>query len=364
MQFSLQIPINPTSLGQVATNILIELHKKGIEPNIFPIGPVDLQSFNGLLSEDFEPWLRHCCQKALASYRSNEPSIRLWHINGSHETISKHNFLYFFHELDGITKIEKNILTNYDKVFSPCKFTENVCKEYGVKNIGTIQLGYNDLAFKEVSTEKYENNETVITLAGKYEKRKHTEKMIRILAKNFGGDSRYKVHLHVFNPFYDQQDQDRCAKINHKLIADACGGQIPFNFVLMGQFPELTDLNKCYNVTDICVDGSGGESWSLPSFHMAGLGKKVVAHYNSGLREWAENCYLVDSNGKESAEDGIFFGRDTPFNCGNIFTFDEEEMTERIKDAIADKNFNSKTGKDLKTKFTYERMTNELLEQL
>jgi hypothetical protein len=36
--FSLQIPINGTSLGQVSTNFLYELFSRKLEPNIFPIG--------------------------------------------------------------------------------------------------------------------------------------------------------------------------------------------------------------------------------------------------------------------------------------------------------------------------------------
>jgi len=362
MLFSLQFPINSTSLGQVATNLLVEFYNKKLEPNIFPIGPVDLQSFNGLLPPDFEPWLRNCCQKALTHYKTSEPCIRLWHINGSHEVVSKHNFLYFFHEVDQITATEKNILNNFDKTFSPCKFTENVCKEYGVNNVGTINLGYNSLAFKSVPVEKYEHGETVITLAGKFEKRKHTPEMIKILAENWGNNRRFKIHLHVFNPFYDQQNRDRCAAINQKLIQDACGGEIPFNFVLMGHFPELQDLNKCYNVTDIVVDGSGGESWSLPAFHMAGLGKKCVVHNNSGIKEWAneDNSFLVNPNGKEPADDGMFFSSQAPFNAGNIYTFDEGDMKNAIETAIKSKNKENSLTSD----FTYEIMANKLLEEL
>ena len=361
-QFNLQVPINPTSLGQVSTNMLYEFFLKKLEPNIFLIGNPDISSFDGLLPEDFTKWLNHCCGKAQSDFKSSDPTLKLWHINGSFESVGKNSFLYFFHEVDQMTKTEKNILNNYEKVFSPCSFTENVGKEYGVKNISTIGLGYNSLAFKPVEVDEYQNNPTVITLAGKFEHRKRTAKMIKLLADNWGNNSKFKIHLHIFNPFYDQQNLERCNAINLQLIQDASGGKIPDNFVLMGHFPKLIELNKCYNIADIVVDGSGGESWSLPSFHMAGLGKKAVVHLNSGIKEWAnkDNCWTVSPNGKISADDGMFFNSKAPFNAGNIYDFEEEDMVKQINNALKSKNKKN----NLTNEFTYEKMTDKILENI
>jgi len=361
-QLNLQLPINPTSLGQVSTNILYELFLKKLEPNIFVIGGGNISSFDGLLSEDFSKWLHHCCSKSITEFKSSDPTLKLWHINGSHETIGKNNFLYFFHELDQMTKTEKNVLNNFEKVFSPCNFTENVGEEYGIKNISTIPLGYNSLAFKPVEVESYQDNPTVIALAGKFEHRKRTAKMINLLAKNWGNNPKFKIHLHVFNPFYDQQNSEKCNAINLQLIQQACEGNIPDNFVLMGHFEKLTELNKCYNIADIVVDGSGGESWSLPSFHMAGLGKKAVVHLNSGIKEWANenNSWIVNSSGKISADDGIFFNKNSPFNAGNIYDFEEEEMVKQINNALKSKNKKN----DLTNEFSYEKMATKLLENI
>jgi glycosyltransferase involved in cell wall biosynthesis len=361
-QFNLQFPINSTSLGQVATNILYEIFLKKLEPNVFLIGNPDISSFDGILPEDFSKWLQHCCGKSQTEFKSSDPTLKLWHINGSHETVGKNNFLYFFHELDQMTKTEKNILNNFEKVFSPCSFTEKVGEEYGVKNISTIPLGYNSLAFKPVEVEPYKDNPTVIALAGKFEHRKRTAKMIKLLADNWGNNYKFKIHLHVFNSFYDQQNPERCSAINLQLIQEACGGNIPDNFVLMGHFPKLSELNKCYNIADIVVDGSGGESWSLPSFHMAGLGKKAVVHCNSGLKEWANesNSWIVKSSGKISADDGMFFDKRAPFNSGNIYDFEEEEMVNQINNALKSKNKKN----DLTNEFSYEKMATKLLENI
>ena len=360
--FSLQLPINPTSLGQVSTNFLYEVFKRELEPNIFPIGGVDLTSFNGLLPEEFNNWLQNCANKALKDFSRNDPALRLWHIQGSHETVSRKNFLYFFHELDTMTPYEVNTLNSFDKTFSPCKFTEDVGEEYGVENLSTIQLGYNNLAFKHVDVPKYEGNPIVVALAGKFEKRKRTDKMIHILAKKYGGDRRFKLHLHVFNPFYEQKQEG----YNQHLIKQACGGEIPWNFVIMPHMPLLSDLNKAYNMADVVVDGSGGESWSLPSFHMCGLGKQCVVHHNSGTKEWANenNSQLIKPNTKLPAEDGIFFGRDTPFNCGNIYDFDAQKMSDAIDLTVKNAKIVNLEGEKLPSQFTNDSFCEKILEEM
>ena len=354
--FSLQVPINGTSLGQVS---------RKLEPNIFPIAGVDLSSYEDIVPEQFMAWLQLCTQKSLKDFKRTEPSLRIWHINGSQDSISKNPFLYFFHELDQLTATEKNILNSYDKVASPCSFTEEVCKEYGVDNHKTINLGYNSLAFKETEVKKYENNEIVIALAGKFEKRKHTASIINLLKNKFGNDKRFKIHLHIFNPFF-HQDPNKSMEINKMKVVEACDGDVPHNMIFMPYFRKLTELNQAYNIADIVVDGSGGESWSLPSFHMAGLGKQCVVNFNSGIKEWAtdSNSIKVAPNGKISAIDNLFFQQGSPFNCGNIYDLDIENMSTSLDSAVKnvlDGKVNE-GGKKLPSQFTDAKFCDEILE--
>lgn len=362
--FSLQIPINGTSLGQVSTNFLYELFSRKLEPNIFPIGGVDLSSYEDIIPQEFISWLQLCAQKAIKDFKRTEPSLRIWHINGSHESISNNPFLYFFHELDQITPIEKNILNSYEGVASPCRFTEEVCKEYGVHKHTTINLAYNSLAFKETEVKKYENNEIVIAVAGKFEKRKHTAKIINLLKNKFGNDKRFKIHLHIFNPFF-HQDPQKSMEINKMKVFEACEGDVPHNIIFMPYFRKLVELNQSYNIADIVVDGSGGESWSLPSFHMAGLGKQCVVNFNSGMKEWANdnNSIKVNPNGKIPAVDNLFFHEGAQFNCGNIYDLDIENMSNALDIAVKnvlDGKINQ-DGKKLSSQFTDSKFCEEIL---
>ena len=43
---NLNIPINSVSFGQVSYNILKELKERGETPALFPIGNIDISSFN------------------------------------------------------------------------------------------------------------------------------------------------------------------------------------------------------------------------------------------------------------------------------------------------------------------------------
>ncbi len=365
--FSLQIPINSTSLGQCATNFLYEIFTKNLKPNIFPIGGIDLSSFDGLLPEEFSHWLKECIEKAHTEYKNSEPSLRLWHINGSQESVSKHNFLYSFIELDNITPTEVNIINNHEEVFFPCEYNVQVAQRCGAGKVSKIPLGFNYLAFKEVAVPKYQNDEIVIGVVGKLEKRKCHPKVIKILSQKYGNKSGFKIHLHIYNHFLNP-DPQKCAMANESLIRNYCGGQIPHNFNIFGFLPKLSELNKAYNIMDIVVDGSGGESFSLPSFSITALGKQAVVHHNSGIKEWAneKNALLVSPNGKTPAYDGLFFPKEGKFNLGNIYDFSEEEMAIKIEEAIQriKKGEINEEGKNLQSQFTWSNFTNKILEKL
>ena len=362
--FNLEVAVNSTSIGQTTTNFLYNVFLKKLEPNIFPIGGIDISAFEEILPQDFLAWLQTCTQKAMKDYKRTDPSLKIWHIQDSHRRISDNAFLYFFHELDQLTPIEKNVLSSYSDVASPCKFTASVCKEYGLPDCKTINLQYDSGAFKPVKVEKYENNEIVIAVVGKFEKRKHTANVINLLKRKFGNDNKFKIHLHTFNPFFDQ-DLNKAMEINKQHIIQSCEGDVPHNFIMMPHVRKLVDLNKMYNMADIVVDGSGGESWSLPSFHIAGLGKQCVVNYNSGIKEWstAENSLQVNPNGKISAVDGMFFRENAQFSCGNIYDLDQEEMSKSIDvavDRVKKKEVNTE-GEKLPATFTEEKFCDELL---
>ena len=112
--FSINCPVNSVSFGQVSTAILREFHKKGMEPCIFPIGGnLDLSTQKE--DKEFSDWLTNCSNKALYSHNRDIPTFKLWHLNGSLESLSRDQALFTFYELDQPTKQEINIAKNNTK---------------------------------------------------------------------------------------------------------------------------------------------------------------------------------------------------------------------------------------------------------
>ena len=109
MDFSLNIPINSVSFGQVSTAILREIYHKDLQPCIFPIGgKIDLSTQEE--DADFLNWINSCAMKSLDGHSRSNPIFKLWHINGSMESFSEKQILYTFYELDQPTPAEINIV--------------------------------------------------------------------------------------------------------------------------------------------------------------------------------------------------------------------------------------------------------------
>ena len=115
MDFSLNLPINSVSFGQVSTAILREIYKKGLQPCIFPIGErVDLSTQEE--DADFSNWVNSGVAKSLNGHSRSNPVFKLWHINGSMESFSEKQVLYTFYELDQPTPAEVNTVKNNSTV--------------------------------------------------------------------------------------------------------------------------------------------------------------------------------------------------------------------------------------------------------
>ena len=67
MDFSLNLPINSVSFGQVCVSLLREMHKRDMQPCLFPFGgTVDLSSQEP--DKDFSSWLDSCIKKSLKEH--------------------------------------------------------------------------------------------------------------------------------------------------------------------------------------------------------------------------------------------------------------------------------------------------------
>lgn len=364
MKIALSLPINRVSFGQVSTLILrtlFEQEQNGIKHDIFlfPIGNVDLGS--QLPNESFNNWLKEKIKNALENYSRDIPVFRLWHFNGSMESVSKTPNLLTFYELDEPTKVELNIAKNNQTFFSS-KYSCEVFKQCGIKT-GYIPLAFDSYNFKVKTRRSLPDDRIVFNVCGKFEKRKHHEKVIQAWIKKFGNKPQYALQCAIYNPFMGRNNEE-CNANNQQVAAKMVDNKKPFN---VGFYPLMNEnivYNEFLNSADIILGLSGAEGFGLPEFQSVALGKHAVLLKAHAYQDWAtdEMVTWVNPTGKIPAYDGMFFQQGQPFNQGNIFDFNEDEFIAACETAITKvkKDRINKIGLSLQESYSKEKFVENI----
>src|SRR5438045_1249917 len=135
MKLGLNLPINSVSFGQTSTaflRTLFEREKAGdtqYDWYLFPIGQPDLSAQKD--DREFGAWIQAKINRAYEGYTRDIPVFKLWHLNGSLESVAKNQTLLTFYELDNPTKIELNIARN-NKVCFSSKYNQEIFKNFGI----------------------------------------------------------------------------------------------------------------------------------------------------------------------------------------------------------------------------------------
>jgi hypothetical protein len=359
---NLNLALNNLSFGFCSYHILKELHKQGLEYNLFPIaGNMDISTFDKTTPE-LAQYIQRCAAKAATSYSRKDPAFRLWHISGSEASQSNDNYLFVFHELDSLTPLEVNILNNQTKIFVSSNYSKKVFESYGVTvPVVYIPLGFDNTHFVKTNKKYYNSDIVVWSIFGKLEHRKRHEKTIRAWLKKFGNNSNHMLHLHVYNPFLKPEQ-------NNAALMNILEGKRYSNINAIGYTRTLSELNENYNASSIVLDMSGAEGWSLPSFTCVGLGKHAVIHNVTAHKEWAtdKNAVLVEPESKIEVYDGVFFNKGGPINQGNIFDWNEDSFIAACDKALSRyKNSPLNTeGLNIQTEFTWEKTVDKILQEI
>jgi hypothetical protein len=354
-QFALNIPINTTSLGQVSTSIAREIYKRGLNPNIFPIGKVDLSSQPQ--DPEFFKWIEFNANNALKAHNRNTPVFKLWHLQGSLESYSNKQVLLSFYEVDKPTDVEINIAKNNEKLLLSSRYAISKFKDLGVDNVEFLPLGFDSEAFRV--KDKKRSDTINFGLFGKLEpQRKRHLKSLSTWAKVYGNNPKYSLNCAIFNHFLDP-------KIQSQIINQALEGKSYWNINFLPYIPDNASFNDLLNSIDIVLAMSGGEGWGLPEFQAVALGKHCVGLNAHAYKDWMteENSVLVKPSGKIPVYDNMFFKEGAPFNQGEIFDWAEDDLVSAMKQA--EKKFESSAlnlnGIKLQAEFSYTRMTNSII---
>lgn len=354
MSLILNVPLNSVSFGQVGFGLLDEARKQNLDTKFLPISHVDLSTIT--VDEDFKKWVELAQVNALENISKDDSEIRIWHLFEGYTRHSNKSKLISFYELDSPTRIELNIAKNTDLYFTS-KYTCEVFKEKGA-NANFVPLAFDKKHFYKTDKTYYKDGRIVFGVLGKFENRKHHQKMIKAWLKKFGNDKRYMLQCAVYNPFFEKQ-------MNENIFRSLLEGKNYFNINFIPWIQTNRMYNDFLNSNNIVLGMSGGEGWGLPEFHSVGIGKHAVILNAHGYKEWAndENCVMINPLKKIPAYDGLFFKEGQPFNQGNIFDWDEDDFISGCEQAIQRvvSNTVNSDGLKLQTEFTYKKTLDALL---
>ncbi len=355
MKFTVNAPINSVSFGNVSYNILREIYKKKCEISFFPIGEkINTEAYDKI-DPNYNQYLNHSTFKRLENFNANDKGLKLWHINGSENRISKKQALLTFHETSKLTPTEINILKNQDIIFVTNSFTKFVFESNGIKNVHLIHLGFDEDFNKTNKT--YLQDKIHFGILGKIEYRKNTARIIKNWLKLFGNNTKYQLSCAVYNPFLDKNT------FQNQIISILEGKQYN-NINFLNFMPTNSEVNDYLNSIDIDLGGlSGSEGWNLPSFNATCLGKWSVVLNATAHKDWAnqENSILIEPSRMKEAHDGIFFHKGHPFNQGEFFDITDDEMQSAILKSVDYAKKPNPKGEELKDKFTYRATTESIL---
>ena len=353
MKVLVEAALNNLSFGNVSVNILKQLYKKNIEIGLFPISDINIDAFS--LDQDFKKYLEDAVNSRYKFLSEDIPSLKLWHINGADNRKNKNQFLYTFYECNQPTEIETAIVANQEKTIFSSTYARDHFLDKGLENCEAVPLGLDD-TFK-VTDKTYMQDCVHFGLMGKYENRKHTQKIIQTWLKKYGNNNKYLLTCCINNPFFQPEQMKG-------LINQTLQGKHYNNINFLPHLATNSEVNEYLNSIDIDLGGlSGGEGWNLPSFNATCLGKWSVVLNSTSHKDWAtkENSILIEPSGEIAVSDGVFFNQNQPFNQGTFYSWTEEEAISAMELAESKVGQVNTEGVKMGDKMTYEKTVDSIL---
>ena len=155
--------------------------------------------------------------------------------------------------------METAIAEVQDHVFFSSNDARDNFKRVGIKNTSFVPLGF-DEDFKQTGKD-YLADTVHFGLMGKFENRKHTQKIIKTWLKKYGNNNKYLLTCCVNNPFFKPEQLQG-------LIQETLEGKHYNNINFLPILAKNSEVNEFLNSIDIDLTGlSGGEGWNLPAFN-------------------------------------------------------------------------------------------------
>jgi hypothetical protein len=359
--FSLSLPINPVSFGQLSTAVCRELFGRNIYPACWPLDGPNLETQKH--DPKFDEYINKIVNEAPLKHSRDNKCFSLWHlVPNSMSSWSKHgNNLLTFHELDKPTDFELKIASNCNIVYFSSEYSCDIFRAAGANNIKYLPLFFDSHNFKRLNKKFFNDDRITFSLCGKFEKRKHHAKILQAWAKKYGNDKRYYLNAALYNTFLKPEE-------NQAAVFGSLGNQQYFNMNFVSRMGPNEIYNDFLNSADIVIGMSGGEGWGLPEFQSLAMGKHGVILNAHAYKGWANetNAVMVNPSGKIPAYDGRFFKEGGPVNQGEIFDWKEDDFIDACEEAIKRHQNNpvNEEGLKLQEEFPVSKTVDLILEDL
>ena len=347
MKILLEAPLNSLSLGNVSYNILRELFEKGHDVALWPTGNIDIEAFDP--SDEMKLKIKDALDKRVSFLSDEIPVIKVWHINGSENKKNANQYLYTFYECNQPTDVELAFCKHQkETILSSSCAAELLNAKY-------VPLGFDkDFAPND---KKYLNDVIHFGLMGKFEKRKHTARILNAWAKKYGNNNKYQLTCCIGNPFFKDEE------IN-ALISTSLEGKQYSNINFLPFLPRNKDVNDFINAIDIDLSGlSGAEGWNLPAFNATCMGKWSVVLNATSHKDWANenNSVILEPSSEFPCYDNKFFVQGSSFNQGTFYSWTEDECISAMEKAEQKVGQVNTEGQKLADKFTYSKTVDGIL---
>ena len=359
MNILFEAPLNQVSFGNVSYNFLKEFYKLSLSDpsfkiSMFPIGEVKTSSFDKM-NKDFSAWIQSIISNRYSQLSNDAVSLKLWHINGAEKRICPKQVLYTFYELDQPTVAENAIVGVQDAAIFSSSYSARSFANANLGKVYSVPLGFDEEFFETKKT--YMPDKITFLLMGKFEKRKHTDKIVKMWVKRYGNNPKFQLNCSIINPFF-----------NHELMKKIVTGyrSMAWNVNVLPYVATNSEVNDIINSCNIDLSGlSGAEGWGLPAFNSTCLGKWSVVLNATSHKDWAteQNSILINPSAKIEAYDGTFFNKGADFNQGSIYDFNEDEAMAAIERAVSlvEAGKVNEQGKLLRQTFTYEKSVSQIV---
>ena len=351
MKILVEAPLNSLSLGNVSYNIIRELYKKNHEVGIWPVSEnIDFSAFQP--NKELKSKLEKSINSRFDFLKEDIPCLKIWHLNGSENRKNPKQYLYTFYECNKPTEIEKKLSDCQTKtIFSSSCSAELFNAEFAPLGI--------DEDFYETK-KQYLEGVVHFGLMGKFEKRKHTARIISAWIKKYGNNNKYQLTCCVTNPFFKDEEMKN-------LINLCLEGKRYTNVNFLPYLKTNKEVNEFLNAIDIDLTGlSGGEGWNLPAFNATCLGKWSLVLNATSHKDWAnnENSILIEPSGEFDCYDNKFFVEGRPFNQGTFYNWEEDQIISAMEQAENKAGQINTEGQKLADKFTYSNTVDSILSHI